>query len=94
MEQIMQKVFKVYSGRANGCMCGCRGIYRVTNEDRAFADQERGYPYDDEHVSDRSVRMIGNKVLSNPNTVFENDYAYLEQGHRVWVAYFRNMEAA
>jgi hypothetical protein len=73
----VDKILKVYNGRI-GCMCGCLGYYRVPAVNREAASQDRGYPYSDEDVSDRSVRIIAKKVLSNPNVVFEDNYAYVE----------------
>ena len=73
----VSKILKVYNGRI-GCMCGCNGYYRVPAVNKDLASKERGYPYSDEDVSDRSVRIIAKKVLSNPNVKFEDNFAYVE----------------
>lgn len=73
----VSKILKVYNGRI-GCMCGCNGYYRVPAVNKDLASKERGYPYSDEDVSDRSVRIIAKKVLANPNVKFEDNFAYVE----------------
>lgn len=73
----VSKILKVYNGRI-GCMCGCKGYYKVPAVNKDLASKDRGYPYSDEDVSDRSVSIIAKKVLSNPNVVFENNYAFVE----------------
>ena len=73
----LTKILKVYNGK-RGCMCGCNGYYKVPacNKDRASLD--RGYAYGDDDVSDRSVKIIAKKVLSNPTVKFEGNVAYVE----------------
>jgi len=73
----LNKILKVYNGKM-GCMCGCNGYYRVPAVNKDLASKDRGYPYSDEDVSDRSVSIIAKKVLSNPNVVFESNYAFVE----------------
>jgi len=73
----LNKILKVYNGKM-GCMCGCNGYYRVPAVNKDLASKDRGYPYSDEDVSDRSVSIIAKKVLSNPNVVFEDNYAFVE----------------
>ena len=56
-------------------MCGCKGKYSYT-EDGA---KNHGPGYDvADSVNERSVRIITKKVLSNPNVVFEDNYAFVE----------------
>lgn len=73
----LNKIVKVYNGKV-GCMCGCNGYYKVPAVNKDLASKERGYPYSDEDVSDRSVKIIAKKVLSNPNVKFEGNFAYVE----------------
>ena len=73
----VSKILKVYNGRI-GCMCGCNGYYRVPAVNKDLASKERGYPYSDEDVSDRSVRIIAKKVLTNPAVVYEDNIAFVE----------------
>ena len=68
------KIVKVYSGK-RGCMCGCQGKYSYT-EDGA---KNFGPGYDvSDSVNERSVRIIAKKVLADPNVVFEDYYAFVE----------------
>ena len=74
----VDKIVKVYNGRI-GCMCGCLGKYSYT----ADGAKNHGPGYDvADAVNERSVRIIAKKVLSNPNVVFENDYAFVEDRAR------------
>ena len=73
----LNNILKVYNGKV-GCMCGCNGYYRVPAVNKDLAGKERGYAYSDEDVSDRSVKIIAKKVLSNPKVKFEGNFAYVE----------------
>ena len=78
-------VFKVYTGRAGKCMCGCAGKYSYTE----LGAKEHGPGYDvDDSVSERSVKIITGKLLRNSNTQREDDYMMLEQNGRILVAWF------
>jgi len=55
-------VIQVYSGRANACCCGCSGKHTVASAHRAEAARRCGYAVADEDVSDRTVKLIYNKV--------------------------------
>ena len=77
----LTKILKVYNGKM-GCMCGCNGYYKVPACNKKAASKDRGYAYSDDDVSDRSVKIIAKKVLSNPNVVFESNYAYVEDRAR------------
>ena len=74
----VDKIVKVYNGRC-GCMCGCNGKYSYTAD--GAVNHGPGYDVTDA-VNERSVRIIAKKVLSNPNVVFENDYAFVEDRAR------------
>ena len=74
----VDRIVKVYNGRC-GCMCGCNGKYSYT----ADGAKNHGPGYDvTDSVNERSVRIMAKKVLSNPNVVFENDYAFVEDRAR------------
>lgn len=77
------KVYKVYSGKANKCMCGCAGKYSYTVE--GAVNHNPGYA---PNVSERSVKIISKKVFNSPNVQFKNDYAFVEDQTRILVAYF------
>jgi hypothetical protein len=59
----ISKVMKVYSGK-KGCMCGCLGTYKVASAHVDAANADRGYAYDAEDISDRSVKLIISKIES------------------------------
>jgi len=74
----VDRIVKVYNGRI-GCMCGCLGKYSYTAD--GAVNHSPGYDVTDA-VNERSVRIIANKVLSNPNVKFENEYAFVEDRAR------------
>jgi len=80
----MENVYKVYSGRV-GCMCGCLGKYSYTA--RGAVEQSPGYDVSDK-VNERSVKIIANKLLHNPNTKRDEGTLVLEQNGRILVAWF------
>lgn len=53
-------VLKVYAGRP-GCMCGCKGAYRVTEASRAEASAG-GLIFDDDEVDDAFVARTLGKI--------------------------------
>lgn len=64
MEQVkFEQVFKSYSGRV-GCMCGCNGTYKIPSHTPiAEVNRDVGYNgYDENDVSDRSVRIAMNRI--------------------------------
>ena len=69
----ISNIEKVYNGTL-GCMCGCNGKYTY-NEGVEHYDWQGD-------VNVRSVKIIAKKVLTNPNVVFEDDYAYVEDTKR------------
>jgi hypothetical protein len=79
----LQNVYKVYSGKAGKCMCGCAGKYSYTAE--GAVNHNPGYQPD---VSERSVKIIAGKVLRNPNKMIEDNMAIVEENGRILVAYF------
>lgn len=85
----LNKVFKVYTGRP-GCMCGCMGNYKMASAHAEFAAQDRGYAVDAEDISDRSVKIIFNKIMKNPARKYDADAncVYVETGTRNLVAFF------
>lgn len=54
----LSKVKSVYSGR-KGCACGCLGKYSYASEHKALRPS---YYTGDAGVSDRSVKIIANRV--------------------------------
>ena len=81
----LENVMKSYTGK-QGCMCGCRGNYKVASKHLTQANESRGYDYEAEDVSDRSVKMAVNKLnklidWNDPEAVAEHvneDHAYFD----------------
>jgi hypothetical protein len=88
----ISNVMEVYSGVAHACRCGCAGTYKVATAHRAAADADRGYPHDDGDISDRSVKLIVNKINKAiaSGVVPDVDPAYVsvDVGTRTYTAYF------
>ena len=83
----VNRIVKVYNGRI-GCMCGCLGKYSYT----ADGAKNHGPGYDvTDSINERSVRILAKKILANPNVVFENDYAFVEDrvSNRMQAIYFK-----
>ena len=80
-----QTVYKVYSGKAGKCMCGCAGKYSYT-ADGAYKHNP-GYDVS-EDVNERSVKIIANKVFRSADKVVETGLAYVERNGRIIVAFF------
>lgn len=89
----ISKVTRVYNGKM-GCMCGCNGKYSTNPAYREEVSAYRGYPVDADECSERSVKIITKKVLSNPNSVWEDNYVYVEDKvrNRIQVVYFKEQE--
>ena len=79
----MEGVYKVYSGKAGRCACGCAGKYSYTAE--GAVKHNPGY---EPNISERSVKIIAGKVLRNPNKIVEDGLAYVEENGRILVAFF------
>jgi hypothetical protein len=78
----ISNIARVYNGKC-GCMCGCVGKYTY-NEGVAHEDWQG-------EVNVRSVKIMAKKILTNPNVVYEDDYAYVEdrQRNKNMVVYFK-----
>ena len=83
----LQNVYKVYSGKAGRCMCGCAGKYSYTAE--GAVEHNPGYDVSDA-VNERSVKIIAGKVLRNPNAKHEDNYIFVEENGRILVAYLKD----
>jgi hypothetical protein len=82
----LNKVYKVYNGRAGLCACGCSGKYTTASQHKEFADKARGYETDD--VNDVTVRKIVGKILSAENPEDSGmGFVYAIVGKRMYVAY-------
>lgn len=78
-------VYKVYSGKAGRCMCGCAGKYSYTAV--GAVEDSPGYDVSDS-VNERSVKIIAGKVLRSANKRTEDGMVYSVQNGRILVAFF------
>jgi len=89
----LANVASVYSGKDGKCCCGCAGKHTYASAHREWASQNRGYKVEDEDVSDRTVKLIVNKMNklfeggATPDYV-EQDFVSVVTGARLYVAYF------
>lgn len=80
-----KQIVKVYSGKNGACQCGCSGKYSYT----AYGAKEHSPGYDvSDSVSERSVKIIAKKVLSDSNKEVDGDIVYSVEGNRIRVVYF------
>lgn len=79
MNTSLSSVTRVYSGKP-GCMCGCRGKWTD-----ASAYAEAGST-----VSDRSVKIMYNKVMNHPDVQLDAgaNCAYVNTETRTLAVYF------
>jgi hypothetical protein len=86
----IEKVYAVYSGKPNCCMCGCKGKYSYASEHQEFAGKNRGYSVDDDEVNDRTVRMFVKKVSGSDGVDVLDGYIYsVTIGGRFYAIYTR-----
>jgi len=76
-----RKINKVYSGKP-GCMCGCVGNWKYASDHPDLKDYHE--------VSDRSVKIISNKIWNNESSVYDPsaDCIFFQTETRNLVAYF------
>jgi hypothetical protein len=70
------EVRSVYTGRVGKCCCGCAGNHRYASASREASGKRRGYPIQDDEVSDRSVSIVVNKInqrIAEGGVVMEGD---------------------
>ena len=84
-------ITSVYSGIDGKCCCGCSGKHRYASAYRKLASKNRGYEVRDKDVSDRSVKIISNKVLNNKNSVHNGDHSSLVSGNRLLIVYYTDL---
>ena len=77
-------VYKVYSGKAGSCACGCSGKYSYTAD--GAVNHNPGYDVSD-MVNERSVKIIAGKVMRDPNRIDEGEFVYVVKNDRILVAY-------
>ena len=84
-------IISVYSGINGKCCCGCAGKHRYASAYRVLAGKRRGYKVRDEEVSDRSVKIISNKVLNNKNSEHNSHHSTLVSGNRLLIVYYTDL---
>lgn len=75
--------YKVYSGRANRCMCGCAGRWAYTKQ--GAVSNNPGYT---PTINEQRVKSVVETILADPNHVSEDGIIHTQQDNRVLVAYF------
>lgn len=93
---------QVYSGKP-GCACGCNGNYRAPSRHADDGVAIRGYAFSPDDISDRSVKLIANKVakiangdlpgqidMMSPDWVSANN----ADGSRTYTVYFDSPQPA
>ena len=86
-------ITRVYNGKI-GCMCGCGGKYSTNPAYKEEVGKWRGYPVSDDECSERSVKIIAKKVLSNPNAQYQDNMVFVEDriANRIQVVYFKESD--
>lgn len=94
----INKVQSVYSGKNGRCCCGCAGKHTYASKYKKVGSRDRGYVVQPEEVSDRTVKLIVNKMnklLAIPGAKPEyldkktlKEFASIVQGDRLYIAYF------
>jgi predicted transcriptional regulator len=72
-------------------MCGCLGKHKVNPAFVAEAAENRGYGYEEEDISQRSVKTVITKLLkagAQTDVGKERQYIFAETATRTYVAYF------
>jgi hypothetical protein len=89
MKIALKDVASVYVGRAGRCCCGCSGRHRYAVAHRKASSKRRGYAVDNDEINDRQVKKVVGILEANPAAVdIHNGFISLEQGDKMYVAYF------
>lgn len=88
----LKQIQSVYSGKNGKCCCGCAGKHTYASAHRAAASKNRGYEITDNEISDRSVKLIVDKIiaLSKEGKVdmIRRDFISAVNDDRLYIAYF------
>lgn len=89
----LENVKSVYSGINGRCCCGCSGKHTYPSTDIKAAGKARGYEIQQEEISDRTVKMMINKINKqielNNIEYDEEDFISCVVGNRVYIAYLK-----
>jgi hypothetical protein len=90
----LSRIEAVYSGKDGRCCCGCSGKHTYASKYQKAAGERRGYEVTDDEVSDRTVKLIVNKIRSaSPDQRQDNlegsyrGYHAAVIGERLYIAY-------
>ena len=87
----VSQVYKVYSGKAHKCACGCSGIYRVASAHLKYTSDDRGYPYEksDDKFVKRVVKIINDNlsIATKARTDSDVNWVSVVIGERTYTAY-------
>lgn len=94
MDTKFDNAFQVYSGQAMACMCGCKGKHSYASKHLEYATENTGYDVSDS-VNDRSVKIIYNKVMRNPDREVDTlaNCVYVNTDTRTLAVYFKRADA-
>jgi len=90
----VDKVRSVYSGKVGECCCGCAGLHTYSSAHVAEAAKARGYPVNENEVSDTVVLRILRKLQREyahvpPSSRFlRPTFVSVDVGRRHYIAYF------
>lgn len=84
-----ENILSVYSGKP-GCCCGCKGTHYANPDHRAEAEKERGYAYDDKHVSQRMTeKVLGIIKAQATEEDYNSSHIAVETDTRLYIVYLR-----
>lgn len=84
-ELIPSAILTAYSGKAHKCRCGCKGKYYVIPENRAIAEKDRGYSYEDKAVKPAQVTKILRMIQANEEHVkAEDNWVSIDLGDKTF----------
>ena len=84
-----ENVMSVYTGRANRCCCGCSGVHSYSEQHRAAASKNRGYPVKDDEIDDETVRRVIRHINRSKNAVDEGGHIIVASKTRWHIAYLK-----
>jgi hypothetical protein len=92
----LENVASVYSGIDGRCCCGCSGKHTYASAHQAWGSKNRGYKVEDDQVSDRTVKMVVNKIdraVAAGVKPYDHDPKELVSvtlGRRLYIAYMKH----
>lgn len=86
----LSRIASVYSGKPGRCCCGCSGKYSYASKHSKWSSKDRGYEVQADEISDRSVKIIYNKIMSFPESELDwnDDRVSIDTDTRRYILYF------